>query len=301
MKTQLRIGSDQKRISAMSFKRAYLLVQKVPNVAGTSASTDLDLTKLRCSIDIEQGSVKDSTSFDAVAPVVLGALRSANSTALSSIGFDNGGLTCEGVASSSNTLFTLEVPLLHGGYIVKREDVITFNIDIIPGFFSSDCDANSSVYLVIEPDSDISQIDVNLPVYYPITQDKNSPSYNENQVSEVYLIDSARYTYANAPFQSIEVKSQYVNDRFDTVTLEQKRYADLNQVGSHGNSLISNVEPSALCDVELNLGVNTTNVVTGAQFVYVSRCITGADITQRAIKHNKKVTMRKAQLRGLKG
>jgi hypothetical protein len=300
MKTQLRIGSDQKTLSAISFKRAYLLIQKIPNVPGTSSNLDLDLTKLRCSIDIQQGNVKDSTSFDAVAPTVLGALRSANSTALTSIGFNPSGLTCQGVASSSNTLFTLEVPLLHGGYIVKAEDKITFNIDIIPGFFSSDCDASSSVYLVIEPDSDIQQIDVNLPVYYPITQDKNSPSYNEKQVSEVYLIDSARYTYATAPFQSIEVKSSYVNDRFDTVTLEQKRFHDLNQVGVHGNSLISNVEPSSLCDVELNLGVNTSNVVTGAQFCYVSRCVTSAEITNRAIRHNKKVSMRKAQRRGLK-
>lgn len=300
MKTQLRIGSDQKTLSAISFKRAYLLIQKVPNVAGTSSQLDLDLTKLRCSIDLQQGNVKDSTSFDAVAPTVLGALRSNNSTTLNSIGFAPTGLTCEGIQSSSNTLFTLEVPLLHGGYIVKGEDRITFNIDIIPGFFSADCDTASSVYLVIEPDSDVQQIDVNLPVYYPITADKNSPSYNEKQVSEVYLINSARYTYATTPFQSIELKSSFVNDRFDSVTMEQKRYHDFNQVGIHGNNLISMVEPSCLCDVELNLGVNTANVITGTQFCYVSRCVTSAEITSRAIKHSKKVSMRKAQRRGLK-
>ena len=300
MKTQLRIGSDQKTITSMSFKRAYLLIQKVPNVAGTSSSLDLDLTKLRSSIDISQAGVKDSSSFDAVAPTVLGALKSANSTALASIGFDSGGLSCEGVESSSNTLFTLEVPLLCGGYIFKGDDTVTFNIDIIPGFFSSDCDNGSSVYLVIEPDSDITQIDINLPVYYPITQDKNSPSFNEKACSEVYLLDSARYKFNTCPFQSIEIKSQYVNDRFDSVTMEQKRYKDLNQVGVHGNSVLSSVEPSSLTDVELNLGVNVSNVVTGAQFCYVSRVVTSTTMLKRAIVHNKKVASRKAMRRGLR-
>ena len=300
MKSQLRIGSDSKKFQSIAFKRAYLLVQKIPNVVGVSSDLDLDLTKLRTSIDLKQGNVQDSTSFDAVGPTVLGAMKSNNNTTLVSCGFNPSGLTCEGIQAGSSDTYTLEIPLLWGGYILKGQDELTFNVDIIPGFFSSDCDNNSSVYLVVEPDSDVTQLDINLPIYYPITSDKNSPSFNEKAISELYLINSARYDFAlSQPYQSIELKSQWVNDRFDSVTLEQKRFHCDNQVGINGNNTIYNVEPSALTDVEINLGVVTTAVTTGANYLFVSRVLTSEQMMKRAIVHNRKVLERKASFRGV--
>lgn len=294
MKTQLRIGSDSKKYQATAFDRAYLLVQKIPN-AGVSADTDLDLTKLRVSIEIKQADLFDSTSFDAVGPVVYGAMNSENSETISSINFGPTALTCEGNPTTSADLFVLEVPLLKGGYIFNGEDYVCFNIDIIDGFFGPNCDANSSVYLVIEPNSDISQIDVNIPVYYPITADKNSPSFNQSSVSEVWLLNSdPAYKYTSQPFSSIEFRSQYVNDRMDDVTLEQLRIKRSNQTARHGCNKIYNVEPSSMTDVEINLGIVTANVITGANFLFVSKVLTSKDMLSRAVAHNKKVLRRKA-------
>jgi len=299
MKTQLRIGSDSKKFQSTSFKRAYLLVQIIPNLPGTSTDTNIDLTKLRTSIDLKQANVQDSTSFDAVAPTVLGCLQSKNSTALADINLNVSGLTCEGQSTSVNDLFTLEIPLLWGGYILKGDDCVTFNVDIINGFFDANCDNASSVYLVLEPDSDVTQMDINLPIYYPITSDKNSPSINEKAISELYLLNSSAYTFATQPYQSCELRSQWVNDRFDSVTLEARRIKETNQIGFHGNNVIYNVEPSALTDVEINLGINTANVTTGANYVFCSRVLTSAPMVRRAVAHSKKVIQRKAYKRGL--
>lgn len=306
MKTQLRLGSDQKKISAISFSRAYLLVQKQQNVPGAAAlDTDLDLTKLRISIDINQAGVEASTSFDAVGPTMKGLLSTKNPNATTSVSFANSGTTCAGLQTSSADMQTLDIPLLDNGYILKGGDYVTFNIDIIPGFFSSTCDTSSSVYLIVEPDSDVEQLDMNLPVYYPITADKNSPSFTEDAVSEIKLLNSARYALLTSqPFASVEVISNHCNDRFDSVTLEQLRWTketQLLQGGTivNGSNSLYDVEPSALTDVQINCGITTTAVSTGANFVYVSRVVSSPKLVKRAIAHNRKVAVSKAKRRGM--
>lgn len=304
MKSQLRLGSDQKKINAMSFNRAYLLVQKLQNVAGTpKADTDLDLTKLRVSIDVNQSGVEASTSFDCVGPVMKGFLDTKNAEGFTNVSFAANGLTCAGLDSSNPDMQTLDIPLLDNGYILKGDDYITFNIDIIPGFFSSTCDANSSVYLIVEPDSDVEQLDINVPVYYPITADKNSPSFTEDACSEIKLLNTSKYNLVTLqPFASVEVISNHVNDRFDSVTLEQLRWTKETQLfaTTNGSNTLYDVEPSALTDVQINCGITTSAVTTGANFVYVSRVVSSPKLVQRAIRHSKKVARAKAKRRGMK-
>ena len=300
MKTQLRVGSDTKKFTALSFKRAYLLVQSVPNVAGVFSDKDLDLTKLRTTIEIAQAGVKDSTSFDAVGPVTLSAHKQANTSYLKDIQINTNGVTCQGLVADANTLATLEIPLLWGGYILKGDDHISFSIDIIPGFFGAGVDANSSVYLVLEQDADIVQTDINLPVYYPITSDKSSPSFNEKAVSECWYLDSTDHTYSDTALNALEFRSDFINDRFDSVTMAQLRAKDLNQSVVKMCNKFYNVEPSAITDVEINLDVVTANVITGAHFLFVSRVCMSKTLTERAVRHAKKVNLKKASMRGVK-
>jgi len=299
MKTQLRIGSDTKKFKAISFKRAYLLVQSIPNVSATFTNKDLDLTKLRTTIQVKQADVNDSTSFDAVAPTLLNAYRQENTEYLKSISFDTNGLTCKGYERGKD-LATLTIPLLWGGYILKGNDEISFSIDIIPGFFGAGVDANSSVYLVLEQDADIVQTDVNLPIYYPITSDKSSPSFNEKAVSECWFLDSSSNEFITTSLNALEFRSDFINDRFDSVTMTELRSKDLNQSEIKMSNKFYNVEPSALPDVEINLDVVTSNVKIGAQFLFVSRVCMSSDMTNRAVSHARKVNKNKAYLRGVK-
>lgn len=297
MKTQLRIGSDSKKFQATSFKRAYLLVQSIPNVVGVYGATDLDLTKLRTTIEVNQANIKDSTSFDAVGPVTLGAQKSDNVNYLQNIRLGN--TTCQG-EFQGDSLLTLEIPLLWGGYVLKGSDSITFNIDIIPGFFGTNVDLASSVYLVLEQDADIVQTDVNLPVYYPVTSDKSSPSFNEKAVSECWFLDSSGNDYTTSALNSLEFRSSFINDRYDSVTMAQLRSTNMHQTTIKMCNKFYSVEPSAITDVEINLDVVTANIVTGCQFLFVSRVCMSEVLTKRAVKHVQKVNRKKAAIRGVK-
>lgn len=299
MKQQLRIGSNPIRINATAFNRAYLLVQGVG--ASTLVNTDFALANIRTQIELSQAGVKDSSAFNGVGPFIKGLLDKLNPSAWTNHGLANNGQTLRGVLNDgSTTACTFTIPLLDGGYILKGDDYVNFNIDILPAFFTANTTASSSVYLITEEGNGITQTDINLPVYEPITTDKQSPSFSYDGVSEIALINAVNnYTLATNPFQSVDVRSQYVNDRFDEQTLSARRLENIIQTAVNGCSKVYYVEPSALWDVQIGLSINNTLVTSGSQFLYIRKCLTSSNLVKRAMAHEEKVVRLNLKHRGV--
>ena len=299
MKQQLRIGSNSVSVKGQAFGRAYLLIQGV----GTAALTNADflLSNLRIRIDLAQADLKDSTSFNAVGPLAKGVLDYANGSYFTDLGLAPTGQTLRGkLLAGSTTQSTFTVPLLDGGYILRGEDNINFIIDVLPTFFSANSTNASSVNLVIESANDIEQTDINLPVYEPITNDRQSPAYTYDACSEIALINAvANYTFATEPFTSIDVRSKHVNDSFDMYTLSEKRLDDIDQTAIFGSSKIFYVEPSTLEQVQCNLNITTANVTIGSQFLYVRKTLISTQLSARSIAHQNKIESRKLNSRGI--
>jgi hypothetical protein len=306
MKIQLRQGSESHTIKAQSFKRAYLLIQSVGNTP-TDAPTpaDINLSQLNITLELYQGDKLYTSSFNGVAPVAVGALKQQAYESLSSYNFASSGLTCQGQFVQNNGggnvfLNNVYVPLLWGGYNVKGDDYLKVIVNTNPGFFGGANTNASSFYLVTEESTDVNQIDVNIPYYYPFTIDKTNPQFSESACSEIYLLNTAPYSFATQPFQSIEVRSKYVNDRFDNFTLETLS----NEIGEGrrwdgGCNEIYNVEPSTLEDVQINLDINTAVVVNGAQWLFVSRTGFSTAVLEKAVERETKINVSKAIARGV--
>jgi hypothetical protein len=299
MKQQLRIGSNSIAVKGQSFGRAYLLVQGVG--AAALVNTDFLLSNLRIRIDLSQADVKDSTSFNAVGPLAKGVFDYANGSYFTDLGLANNGQSLRGkLLAGSTTQCTFAIPLLDGGYILRGEDCINFIIDVLPTFFTANTTNASSVNLVIESANDIQQTDINLPVYEPITNDRQSPAYTYDACSEIALINAvANYTFASEPFTSIDVRSKHVNDSFDMYTLSDKRLDDIDQTAIFGSSKIFYVEPSTLEQVQCNLNITTANVTIGSQFLYVRKTLMSTQLSVRSIAHQNKIQSRKLNSRGI--
>jgi hypothetical protein len=307
MKQQLRIGSNPIVLSGTSFGRAYLLVQGVGAAAITN--TDFNLNYLRTQIEISQAGIKDSTAFNAVGPVT----RALNELPYTS--FPSGATHPDwNVAANGQTLgglFTIGtglasvfyVPLLEGGYSLKGDDYIRFNIDILPTFLAANVTAGSSVYLVTEEANGIVQTDVNIPVYEPITTDKQSPAFSYDAVSVCEFLNAVEtggdyFDYTTDPLQAVDFRSQFVTEQFDIQTLYAKNLAQSSNplVNSH---TIYSVEPSALWDAYIGLAINTAQVTIGSQFLYVSKVLTGSNLLSRAVAHEEKIVKTNLKMRGV--
>ena len=308
MKQQLRIGSNPIVLSGTSFGRAYLLVQGV----GTDPieKTDFNLNYLRTQIEISQSGIKDSTAFNAVGPVTR-ALNELNYPLGIAGGIgrpdwrvDSDGQTLGGVyTTSTGETSVFYVPLLEGGYVLKGDDYIRFNIDILPTFLSSNVTSGSSVYLVTEEANGIVQTDVNIPVYEPITTDKQSPAFSYDAVSVCEFLNAVEtgessFEYTNDPLQAVDFRSQFVTEQFDIQTLYAKNLYTQSNPLTNSHTIYS-VEPSALWDAYIGLAINTTNVTIGSQFLYVSKVLTGSSLVQRAIEHEAKILKTNLKMRGV--
>lgn len=307
MKQQLRLGSESIPVRNKSFGRAYILFQLVADSTIQDDTTNLDLSKVRISIDLKQGGIRETSSFNAVAPVGLERLKGISSNYSNALLIDNTtGVTCQGAYiadDGANIVYrNVKVPLLWGGYNLSADDVITFNIDQIPGLYNAGCSASSTAYLVIEEAHDVIQADINLPFYYPITADKNSPSYTLKGASEIMIVSNTlKGTLAQSIFNSAEIRSKSVNDRFDLYSLAQLRYDRQVDLSSplYESVNLYNVEPSALSDVQVDLSINTTSVVDGAQFLFVSKVLFNEEIATRALSKSYSINLAKQKMRGL--
>jgi hypothetical protein len=308
MKQQLRLGSESIKVVNKSFGRAYILFQLVADTgAGVDDSTNIDLSKVRISIDLKQGGVRETSSFNAVAPVGLGRLKTISSNFSNAVNIDTAsGVTCQGqyIGDDGGAINyrNVQVPLLWNGYNLSADDCITFNIDQIPGLYNTACATASTAYLVIEEANDVVQTDINLPYYYPITADKNSPSFTVKGASEVMIISNTlKPNFQDSIFTALEIRSGSVNDRFDLYTLAQLRYDRAIDLSSplYESTNVYNVEPSALNDVQVDLAVNTTSVVDGAQFLFISKVLFAGEMAYRALAKTSEIQNKKLKLRGL--
>ena len=108
------------------------------------------------------------------------------------------------------------------------------------------------------------------------------------------------YTLATDPFQSIDVRTQFVAERFDQQTLTARRYYNENITAVQGCSKVFAVEPSALWDVQVGIAVNTALVTAGSQFLYISKVLTSPQLVRRAVAHTMKVQKTNLKYRGIK-
>jgi len=306
MKIQLRQGAESYTLKATSFKKAYILIQSVGNLpADAPTLSDINLSNINVTMELHQAGTTVTTSFNGVGPAIYGALKQQDPTSVFGLGFNTAGTACRGQVIQANGagkvyLNNLAVPLLEGGYMLKNEDYIKININTTPGFFGGLNNVSSSFYLVTEEALDIQQVDINLPYYYPITIDKTNPQFSQKACSEIYLLNSAPYSFATQPYQSIEVRSKYVNETFDNFTLETKSHVEgYGRIADGGSNKIYDVEPSALEDVQINLNVNTSLVTNGANWLFVSRTDFSSPLLMRAQAHNEAVLIKKARARGL--
>jgi hypothetical protein len=306
MKQQLRIGSNPITLQGTAFGRAYLLVQGVG--AATLSDTDFNLNYLRTQIELSQGGVKDTTAFNAVGPFTraLSELPFVSNPASTNPNFNvspNGQSLAGLLTNTGSTTSVFYIPLLEGGYILKGDDYIRFNIDVLPTFFSANVTSGSSVYLVTEEANGIVQADVNLPVYEPITTDKQSPSFTYDAVSECSFLNAVEtspnlFNYVTDPLQAIDFRSEYVTEQFDIQTLYAKNLVSCSNPLTNSHPVYY-VEPSALWDVQIGLAINTTNVTIGSQFLYVRKVVTSPALVQRAVTQEAKITRSSLKKRGV--
>lgn len=298
MKVQLRSGNNPLTLKGQSFDRMYLLIEGVGAAALTSA--DFNLVNLRSTITVKQAGVEGTTSFNAVGPVAKALLDSKDPSAWTNNSFVAGGTTCRGILrGGTTTQSTIIVPLLEGGYILRGDDCIDVNIEVLTGLFSANALANSYVYLVTEEANGIVQTDINLPRYEPIDNSRQQVSFSYDGASEIYFINTATYSATANPLTSVEVRSAYVNDRFDAGTLDCLRPYRIGQTANQGNSKLYAVEPNALYDVQINASISTTAVTAGANFLYVNTVLTGKYLTVRGITQAQKIQKRNLSKRGL--
>lgn len=297
MKIQLRSGNNPLTLKGIAFDKCYLLIEGQGAAALTSA--DFNLTQLRATLNIKQAGVEGSTSFNAVGPVIKGLLDMKDPSTWTNYSFAAGGTTCRGaLRGGTTTQSTIRVPLLEGGIILRGDDCIDLNIEVL-SIFNANSQANSYVYLVTEEANGIVQTDINLPRYEPIDNSRQQVSFTYDGASEIYFLNSGSYSATTNPLTSIEVRSAYVNDRFDAGTLDGLRPVRIAQTANQGSSILYSVEPAALYDVTVNASINTANVTTGANFLYVNTVLTGKYLASRGLAQAVKIQKRNLQKRGI--
>jgi hypothetical protein len=298
MKVQLRTGNNPITIKGDSFGRAYLLIEGVGAAALTN--TDFNLTNLRATMTVHQAGVTGTSSFNAVGPAIKELICSADPSAWTNFSWAATGTTARGILrGGTTTQSTIKIPLLDGGYILNGDDYVEFNIEVLSGLFSSNSSASSYVYLVTEAANGIIQTDINLPRYEPIDNSRQQVSFSYDGASEIAILNSAPYSATTNPFTQVEVKSSFVQDRFDAGTLDALRPTRIPQTAIQGCAKLYFVEPDALYSVTVNSSINTGLVTSGANFIYVNTVLTSKGMLIRGIAHAEKVQKRNLIKRGL--
>jgi len=307
MKVQLRnSGNEVHTFSNRNLRRIYLEIHGIQDVANTApATTNIDLSKIRVSLDVKQAGTSASTSFNAIAPTVAGALH-YNYPSITQLNFSSGGVTLAGqtvvVAASGVYAETITiVPLVFDPFILKGQDEMKVNIDLNTGLFEAALDGSSKVYLVTEDGTDLNQVDISLPIYTPLTNEKSQVSFSYPAVNKLSLIDSGGTdSRSDIPFTSVEIKSNHFNDRFDTIDLVSRQLLDSRVpfADNNNNFKIVDITPSSLVDVTVNIAVDTTLITANNQFLFANSVIYNRALASRSVSLAQKVNAKKAAYRG---
>jgi len=308
MKRQLQNGNDFLEIKETSFKRAYIYVNKVLLSGEESTYQDIDLRQMTITIEATKEGVVKTTSFNAVGPAYKYAYTNLAPSTTDYITFGNQEPTTSGYTIPNGTDFQsfLVLPLLEN-FILKGSDKVKISVQWQKqNFFvaSSDADA-SQVYIVLEQGNDIVQLDMNLPEYIPITNNIQNPSWSFGSLSRLYLLGMSR----NSPINSTVFHSDQVTLELDRQDLNVLALENLTNIGgtfpssyatpSLSSIRIFDVEPSAVTKCVINLNINTDEVVTSMNYIYIEHVVSSRAIAVQGLAHADKIRKRKLNFRGL--
>lgn len=310
MKRQIRNnGSEVVELKNTAFKKLYILLDVIADTDAINlTSKSVDLTKIRVGLTLTQHGAQVSSSFNGVGPAALSVLKNRDAVGFGNLNFGATGTTCQGhniqtSGGAGSGIFErslVVLPIYYDSIMLRSNDLLEVAIDNLSGLFDNGCDLNSKVYLVTEEGADTEQLDLCVPVFYPITTDKQSPSYNEQAVKEIFILSSYNQTETiDFPYNAIDVRSTFYNERYDVGTLYAKGIIDTVQVSDGMNVLIFASQNSTLNDVEVNLDIDTSKLHTGCEFLYVMRSKFSSGLAKYALSHNQKVLGRKLAARGV--
>jgi hypothetical protein len=309
MKRQLQNGNDFLEIKDTSFKRAFIYVNKVLKEDGSSTYQDIDLRQMTITIEATKEGVVKSTSFNAVGPAYKYAYTSGNVSG-GFITFGNqepltSGYVVNGADAPDGSAF-LVLPLLEN-FILKGSDKVKISVQWQRDkFFVGDSEPNASqVYIVLEQGNDIVQLDMNLPEYIPITNNIQNPSWSFGSLSRLYLLGMS----LNSPINSTVFQSDQIKLELDRQDLNVLALENLTNIGGTFPSAFSapslssirifDVEPSAVTKCVINLNINTTEVVTSMNYIYIEHVVTARAIAVAGLAQADKIRRRKLNFRGL--
>jgi len=301
MKRQIRLNSTESfLLEQQSFSSAYILLEGFYGVT-TPTNTFIDLSKIRITIAIDQSGSKLNSSFNGVGPMLLNSVKTLEFDYLTSIDVSSSKTTAMGMKiGQSKTQIIL--PLFDNGVVLSAGDTMRIDVDTLDGLFSATFDTTqqSKCYLVTEESTDVVQMDLVIPVYYPITNEKVSPAFSEKACSEIVLLSTAKAldtTYLdNNCFNNIDVQSKFYNQSYDASTLYAR--TKINSINDEGYNLpVAMLYPSTIEDVNLNLDVIVANVTTGCQFLYVKRHCYNANKLEQSIARVDSINVSKAKSR----
>lgn len=308
MKEQLKnAGTDRKILRNRNIKRTYLMIHGIQDVVNTApATSNIDLSKLRVTLSLNQLGKTITSTFNGIPPVIVGQMRQGYQS-ISAVNFASSGTTCAGetivtAGASTYAETLLIVPLTFEPIILKGNDNLTIDFDLGSALFSSALNDSSKVYLCYEDGSDLHQLDMSLPQYTMITSEKSQVEFTYPSCSQVYLLDSGGTDdRSDIPWDSIEIKSKHFNDRYDKLDLISLN--KLNQVSPladlNNNFNVVDATESALVDVNITIALDPTLITTNNQFLYVENVGFNPNVTRRAVDISNKINYNKTIQRGV--
>jgi hypothetical protein len=311
MKRQLQNGNDFLEIKDTSFKRAYIYVNKVNLPDELGSFTDIDLRQMTITIEATKEGVVKSTSFNAVGPCYKYAYTNGAPFSADLIQFGNNEPTTSGYLinydDDTQAGGFLVLPLLEN-FILKGADKVKISVQWQREKFFAGAGVDSSasqVYIVLEQGNDLVQLDLNLPEYIPITNNIQNPSWSFGSLSRLYLLGMSR----NSPINSTVFQSDQIKLELDRQDLNVLAYENLTNVGGTfpvpqsqpylSNIRIFDVEPSAVTKCVINLNINTEEVVTSMNYIYIEHVVTSRAIAVAGLAQSDKIRRRKLNFRGL--
>jgi len=310
MKRQIRTnGSESVVIENSTFSRLYLQVNAIGATnSAVATNATIDLTRIRISYELTQKGKTTTSSHNLVGPVALSALKNRQYDYFTSIELNpSTGTTCKGRIIEAGgdgkpvqTLLT--VPLLDGGIRLTGSDRLIINIDCLSNLFEPTFDANGKVYLVTEQSTDTNQFDMSLPVFYPLTFDKQSPNFNEPAVSEIAVLSTQTSrqdeSLLHTAVQNIDIKSSFYSERFDLLQLRSKQSLDTPQQETNNFGVFFG-GLSTIDNVEIALDVDVNQLLSGTDFLYVKRSVFNPHVVVEGISHDNKMSVSKVTNRGV--
>lgn len=311
MKKQLVNNSTQDTIvlEKGTFGRTYLVIHAINNTNNTENDpTAIELKNIRFNLELTQAGKTISSAFNAVGPAALSVLQGQN-VSPAAYSFASDGTSCAGVQTraagvANGQETTLVIPITLTPYQLKGDDKLCIDIDLINGHFENTVDTNSKIYFYTEDQVNTNSFDMVLPHYLPIQDDKQDNSFTLPMCSQIALLDTVQSTY-NSEALSVPrfaIDSKFYDDKFEEhkyVAMNMLKYGHSNGLTTGNNFMLLDTYPTTIDGVKIDMSIETSNVTSGAQFVYYLGHSANTTVAKRGVKRNAKVITRKLSARGV--